>query len=466
MIILITGNQLTGKLNDLRFYDECLSPKQVREVYKTLVCHYKLNGEIGYDENIEYDCSGYGNDSNIIKSPLFIPDSPRYNSAIDFNQSGYIENNSFELYSDEFTISFWIKLTKDPSSQHFILGTFRNGNWPVVGVGLWIDPPNHSYLFNMSTLNNASYIQFRTSSFEFNKWYHLSIVYNGTDIKYYENGVLKVTKVYGDNDKVYNPILQLGYGSYKLQNSQIDESQMSDFRMYATALSAEDVKELYNTSLIVDNEGTVSAYEIIEDEDISIDERGILKNQNIYETEAMNCAYTNYPGDYDLSWDSNFYTPSNISNATGCYKKIHFPEKPTIGQQIRIELDVEWSGGFDNSNTDGTFSIIWQGAEQINNSTNWNKMNPLASLLNSIKSLTNLVLSKESGTYHYDAIYTVTREWIVDVYNIGFRSDYSNGKGKIGFKNLKVTPIKYDCRDNDKFKIYSDSIVSQNISEI
>lgn len=32
-------------MNDLRFYDECLSPKQVREVYKTLVCHYKLNGE-------------------------------------------------------------------------------------------------------------------------------------------------------------------------------------------------------------------------------------------------------------------------------------------------------------------------------------------------------------------------------------------------------------------------------------
>lgn len=182
---------------------------------------------------------------------------------------------------------------------------------------------------------------------------------------------------------------------------------LSDFRMYATALSAEDVKELYNTSLIVDNEGTVSAYELIEDEDVSIDEQGILKNQNIYETEAMNCAYTNYPGDY-RSWDSNFYTPSNINNSTGCYRYINFPEKIENGQQIRIECDVEWSGGFDQSSTNGTFNIYWQGpiSDDSGNMV-WSGWNFISSVLENIRKLKDLVLSSESGIYHYDALVTI-----------------------------------------------------------
>jgi hypothetical protein len=39
---------------------------------------------------------------------------------------------------------------------------------------------------------------------------------------------------------------------------------MSDFRIYATSLSAEDVKELYNTSTIICDNGTVMAYSLEE----------------------------------------------------------------------------------------------------------------------------------------------------------------------------------------------------------
>ena len=35
---------------------------------------------------------------------------------------------------------------------------------------------------------------------------------------------------------------------------------ISDFRMYATALSAEDVKQLYNTAAALCNNGTLMAY--------------------------------------------------------------------------------------------------------------------------------------------------------------------------------------------------------------
>ena len=35
--------KLNGSINDVRVYDHCLSPKEVREISKALVLHYKLD---------------------------------------------------------------------------------------------------------------------------------------------------------------------------------------------------------------------------------------------------------------------------------------------------------------------------------------------------------------------------------------------------------------------------------------
>jgi hypothetical protein len=45
------NDNIVGGMNDLRIYDECLSPKQIKEISKGLIAHYKLEG-IGANPNL------------------------------------------------------------------------------------------------------------------------------------------------------------------------------------------------------------------------------------------------------------------------------------------------------------------------------------------------------------------------------------------------------------------------------
>lgn len=45
------GTAFKGKMNDFRIYDECLSDKQIKEISKGLICHYKMTG-VGANENL------------------------------------------------------------------------------------------------------------------------------------------------------------------------------------------------------------------------------------------------------------------------------------------------------------------------------------------------------------------------------------------------------------------------------
>ena len=52
---------------------------------------------------------------------------------------------------------------------------------------------------------------------------------------------------------------------------------LSDFRIYCTALSAEDILDLYHTSAKIDNTGKVHTFEFVEDEGTKITKTGITE---------------------------------------------------------------------------------------------------------------------------------------------------------------------------------------------
>ena len=53
-------------------------------------------------------------------------------------------------------------------------------------------------------------------------------------------------------------------GAWNTYNSQNFEGRMSDFRIYSTALSLEDVLELYHTCACIDKNDNIHCYELME----------------------------------------------------------------------------------------------------------------------------------------------------------------------------------------------------------
>ena len=94
-----------------------------------------------------------------------------------------------------------------------------------------------------------------------NKWQHVAFVFRNSDgvRRIYidgesytsTSGPNKTSTPYGIPDTV-----QLFGGNF--------EGYVCDYREYATALSADDIKELYNTEASIDNKGNIFTYQLIE----------------------------------------------------------------------------------------------------------------------------------------------------------------------------------------------------------
>ena len=100
-----------------------------------------------------------------------------------------------------------------------------------------------------------------------NTWYHVVGTYDNSKLRIYINGELK-----GEVAKTGNITYHSGTPwSIAVNPSGTGDGgehfygKLSDVRIYSTALSAFDIKELYNISASVDKDGNMYAYEFKEE---------------------------------------------------------------------------------------------------------------------------------------------------------------------------------------------------------
>lgn len=195
--------------------------------------------------------------------------SPRYDACYYFSAKSYLKFPN-PIYAKKtiygLTINMWVRLDSGCGGYATILSGLNNppSNFPWLavnteGYGLWsyIGSNAPQYGYGMSN-----------EGLSLNTWYMITYVFNSGSVYWYLNGTRKgditryTTLNYINADMEY---LALGNSYSGTQWNTNFCGWISDFRMFTTVLSADDVKALYQNSASITSTGQVMlAGEVVE----------------------------------------------------------------------------------------------------------------------------------------------------------------------------------------------------------
>ena len=204
-----------------------------------------LTDTLGLNDNIQYDASGYKNNGIKVGTFNYDSDTPKYNVSADFNGTDnciQLENIS-SLLQDVFTINFWFKKDSLGSKNYETLLGGPSGFEMDTRSG-----SSQTLSLYMASIRGGNVY----SPFNFGEWYMVTMVNNGINELYYINGILAKTI-----QKKSMPSGNYFIGAWQTNAKQNYKGLMSDFRIYATALSAEDVLSLYQNEAVIESDGTI-----------------------------------------------------------------------------------------------------------------------------------------------------------------------------------------------------------------
>ena len=391
--------------------------------------------ELGYGSDIVRDATGRGNDGQMYTTaPTFVSGSPRYATCASFGSGSCIWPIPDPIKSDtaEFSIAVWFKTTTTSGNQCIWNGRTTTGAAVaifLVGNTIRVDDSNQTTSSTVST----------------NTWYHLAVTWkSGGNKVIYLNGEQKTSVSAGTLSKS-NTKASIGRSSNNdsLYDGNYFSGQMSDFRIYGTALTADDVKYLYETSAAIDNSGDMFA-ESFEETELKprVGSEGLVYGSHLAESGGTIEVYQNTSkGLFDPNTKKWSYTPAADTNNSCMDFGFFCPEEGIT--RYHITMMVEWSGFDDILTTNPDFTINFHGPNYIIGGTTYEwTTNPISAALYAVKTMQSLVTGSASGVYKYEADFTLSSGWLNSYWAcyVGFRTNYSNGTGKITASKLRIYP--------------------------
>ena len=208
---------------------------------------------LGLDDNIEYDMSGYERNAIRYNGITFDSDSPKFNSSTVFNSSTYsyikCDSNDWMVPMTEMTIFCWCYM--DDWTQ---FGQGYGRLWSCTeGGGFNVEWLNSKMEFAVCT-SPSGYLPSEakcgvTLSDLTSGWHLFIYVYTTAGTRLYIDGNLYKSYEITSNYVTYNTNARLFLGCEANTASPYSpyfKGKMSDFRIYATALSQADIAELYS----------------------------------------------------------------------------------------------------------------------------------------------------------------------------------------------------------------------------
>lgn len=218
------------------------------------------------------DTSGYGHDgiaphlldSSSIHNSNMNPELARYDKCLTFASAAtdYINAGRGGMVTDAITVSMWASMNTWIQNPRFISCT-EGGGWNFEGGAAYS---------RVALAQNGTYIN-ATSSKPFTSlssgWHHFTLTYDGYTLKYYIDGQLEGSSATASSKlpityNANNNIIIGAEASSSMATSPYFDGKISDVRIYATALSADDIKDLYSLGGRVDNLKNFHTPKIIE----------------------------------------------------------------------------------------------------------------------------------------------------------------------------------------------------------
>ena len=225
----------------------------------TLIVGYTtIQPFLNYNINntIVYDVSGLNNNGTILNSITTESSPTRYAAAALFNGTNAkirLPVLDFSGMANTYTFSWW---QYNISTGNMPWG-FSNGNRLNVyhcNPLCWNtgDGSNNQFKDGSTTIAPGTLT---------NAWHHMAVTGDGTSTKLYIDGVYRGTAT------TYKPLTgtQIYISGWDTTTSYtFNGCKISDFRIYSTTLSQEDIRELYATSAEIDRRGAFYTRELVE----------------------------------------------------------------------------------------------------------------------------------------------------------------------------------------------------------
>lgn len=228
--------------------------------------------DLGIDTTIVTDSSGYGHNAILQEGSLLSStDTPRYNSSIisEALTCCRIQDTVFhsQHLASEFTWAGWIKRDYTTAETKYI---YKGIAYIILSEAFRIRI--NWYHRNADGSSDVSNTWDPGIIMPYNEWVYVVFTFKDGVMKVYINGEYIKT-----SDRSNTGIYMRGYRYFYFPSNEGNSfiGNISDMRVYCTALLDKDIKMLYNTSSRVNNLGGIHSFELNE------------KHSNIFRSELI-----------------------------------------------------------------------------------------------------------------------------------------------------------------------------------
>ena len=252
-----TANDIEWGTNRI-FMDDGGSPNSARSTGVSTELFNFCVTKVGFIQ----DTSGYNNNGTIVGNIQLDTNIIKYSHSIKKINGQYIRVDKRPaecMPKDAITVNLWQYAT----SWYNPISCTEGGGWNFEnssGIRFPVYISGVGYKVAQSSITPASTL---------NSWHMLTGTMDKDNIKIYYDGQEVGTVANGSTNGIGYANNYIFIGGEAQGNSTSPASSayvgnLSDVRIYATALTAEQIKELYNTSATIDNKGNIYARELVE----------------------------------------------------------------------------------------------------------------------------------------------------------------------------------------------------------